>query len=92
MYIIRNNGAARDFNINGRRYFMGRGRIEYTEDREFAVAMNEQRHIVVTIKEDLDKIVKIGELRKRAKKLEVSLERGDKARDIREKIRAAISL
>lgn len=92
MYIMINNGAARDFKINGRRYFMGRGKIKPTEDRELAKAMNQQRGVVVTIKDNLDKIVKIGELRSYAKKHAVSLERGDRAVDIRAKIRAAVSL
>ena len=92
MYIMINNGAARDVKINGRRYFMGRGKIKPTEDRELAKAMSEQRGIVVTVKDNLDKIVKIGELRSHAKKHAVSLERGDKAVDIRQKIRAVVSL
>lgn len=92
MYIMRNNGAARDFKINGRRYFMGRGVIRPTEDRELAKAMNEQRGVIVKWKDNLDKIVKIGELRSYAKKHAVLLERGDKAANIRTKIRAAVSL
>ena len=92
MYIVRNNGAARDFRINGQRYFMGRGKIKPTEDREFAKAMSEQRGVIVRVKDNLDKVVKIGELRSLAKKRDVSLERGDKAADIRQKIRAVTSL
>ena len=92
MYIIRNNGAARDFPINGRRYFMGRGNIKYTEDREFAKAMNGQRHVIVRIKDVLDKSMKINELRSIAKERGVSLERGDKADGIKAKLRAAEAL
>jgi len=71
---------------------MGRGKIKYTEDRDFAKAMSEHRHVIVRIKDMLDKVVKIGELRKIAKERDVSLERGDKAVDIRAKIRAAEAL
>lgn len=88
MYIIRNNGAARDFKIGGRRYFMGKGVIKYTEDRDFAKAMNNQRHILVKGLDSIDDM-KIGELRSHAKSLGVSLERTDKAVEIMEKIRAA---
>jgi len=89
--MIQNNGATRMFDI-GRPYFMGRGNIKYTEDREFAKAMNGQRHVIVRVIDRLDKIVKIGQLRSKAKERGVSLERGDKAADIRAKIRAAASL
>ncbi len=91
MYIVQNNGAARDFYPNGQRYYMGRGNIKRTEDRKFAEAMNEERHVIVRGLDDLDNM-KIGALRKHAKSLGVQLERADKAVDIRLKICAATSL
>ena len=47
MFIIENNGVSRKFSINGRPYFMRRGGIKRTDDREFAEAMNAQRHVIV---------------------------------------------
>jgi len=91
MYIVENNGAARDFKIIGRRYFMGRGVIKHTEDRKFAEAMNAQRHVIVRGLDDIDSMA-IGKLRHLAKERGVSLVRGDKAVDIKAKIRAATSL
>jgi len=87
MYAIRNNGVARDFMIQGRRYFMGRGVLKRTEDRDFAKAMINQRHVIVKGLDNIDDM-KIGELRTRAKSLGLSLARGDKKVDIKAKILA----
>ena len=54
MYIVQNNGAARDFYPNGQRYFMGRGNIKRTDDRKFAEAMNAQRHLIVRGIDNID--------------------------------------
>ncbi len=91
MFIIQNMGATREFNLNGRPYFMGRGNVKHTEDRKFAEAMDAQRHVIVRGLDNIDNM-KIGALRHLAKQSGVSLERGDKAVDIRLKIRAATSL
>lgn len=90
MYVIRNNGVARDFKFNGQRYFMGRGVHKRTEDRDFAMFMNNQRHIVVRGLEALEDMA-IGALRHFAKTLGIKLARGDKAQDIRAKINTAES-
>lgn len=92
MYRIRNNGGPRDFYPNGQRYYMGRYNEIQTEDREFAIAMNTMRYVQVFVIDNLDKIVKIGELRRMAKERQVSLERTDKIAEVRAKIRAATSL
>ena len=88
MYTIRNNGAARDFRIAGKRYFMGRGGVKRTDDRDFAKAMNNQRHVVVKGLDSIDDM-KIGELRNLAKSRGVELERYEKKVDIIAKIKAA---
>jgi len=91
-YIIRNNGADRDFYPNERRYYMRSGTEKRTDNRDFAIAMKAMRHVQVWCIDRLDKIVKIGELRRIAKEWSVSLERTDKIADIRAKIRAAASI
>jgi hypothetical protein len=91
MFVIRNNGLARDFRPNSRPFFMGRNQISFSDDAEFAEAMNEYPAVVAKIKEDIDSLP-IGKLRHLASQYSISLERGDKAGNIRAKIRAASSL
>lgn len=88
MFIIENNGVSRKFNLDGRPYFMRRGGIKHTDDREFAEAMNDQRHVIVRGLDDIDNM-KIGALRHYAKERGIQLVRGDKADDIKAMIRAA---
>ena len=88
MYIIQNNGAARDFTFKKQRYFMGHGVRKRTEDRDYAMFMNNQRHIVVRGLEALEDMA-IGALRHFAKGIGIKLARGDKAEDIRAKIHDA---
>lgn len=90
MYLIQNNGAARDFKFNGQRYFMGKGIRKRTDDRAYAMFMNNQRHTVVRGLEALEDMA-IGALRHFAKSLDIKLVRGDKAQDIRAKIHDAES-
>jgi len=90
MFSIRNNGAARDFKIDGKRYFMGRSVVKRTKDRDFAKAMNNQRHVVAQGLDNPD-FMKIGELRHYAKGLGIEFERTDTAVKIRAKIHTADS-
>ena len=90
MYSVRNNGAARDFDLNGQRYFMGRGVVKRTDDRDFAKAMSNQLHVTVQGLDSIDDM-KMGELRSHAKSCGVVLKRGDKKLDIIAKINAVES-
>ncbi len=88
MYTVINNGAARDFRIGGLRYFLGRGERKRTDDRDFAEAMSEQRHVAVQGLDSIDDMTR-DELKSYAKLREIPLARGDKKAEIQAKILAA---